>query len=52
VMALLPTWAAAAKPMMVGYVYVGPRQDFGWNQAHWEGAKKVAKMPGVKVGEQ
>ena len=53
VMALLPTWAAAAaKPLMVGYIYVGPRQDFGWNQAHWEGAKKVAKMPGVKVVEQ
>jgi simple sugar transport system substrate-binding protein len=52
VMALLPTWAAAAKPLVVGYIYVGPRQDFGWNQAHWEGAKKVAKMPGVKVVEQ
>jgi len=53
VMALLPSWAAAAaKPITVGFIYVGPRQDFGWNQSHWDAAKKIAKMDGVKVVEQ
>ena len=36
VMALLPSMASAAKPMTVGFIYVGPRQDFGWNQVSLE----------------
>ena len=53
VFALLPRLAeAAVKPMTVGFIYVGPRQDFGWNQAHWVAAKKVAQIGGVKVVEQ
>jgi len=44
--------AAATKPITVGFIYVGPRQDFGWNQAHWDAAKKIAAMDGVKVVEQ
>jgi simple sugar transport system substrate-binding protein len=38
--------------MTVGFIYVGPRQDFGWNQAHWVAAQKIAKMDGIKVVEQ
>ncbi len=49
---LLPSLASAAKPITVGFIYVGPRQDFGWNQSHWDAAKKIAKMDGVKVVEQ
>ena len=53
VFALLPRLAGAAvKPVTVGFIYVGPRQDFGWNQAHWVAAKKIAQMEGVKVREQ
>jgi simple sugar transport system substrate-binding protein len=53
VLAMLPALAAAgAKPIKVGFVYVGPRQDFGWNQAHWVAAQKIAKMDGVTVVEQ
>ena len=44
--------AAATKPITVGFIYVGPRQDFGWNQAHWDAARKIATMDGVKVVEQ
>ena len=51
-LSLLPSLASAAKPITVGFIYVGPRQDFGWNQAHWDAAKKIAKMDGVKVVEQ
>ena len=44
--------ARAAKPMTVGFVYVGPRNDFGWNQSHWVAARKIAQLDGVKVIEQ
>jgi len=50
--ALLPKMALAAKQITVGFIYVGPRQDFGWNQSHWDAARKIAKMDGVKVVEQ
>jgi len=48
---------AAATPgadgvMTVGFVYVGPKDDYGYNQAHAEGAKSVASMPGVKIREE
>ncbi len=52
VLSLLPKLAFAAKPVTVGFIYVGPRQDFGWNQSHWDAAKKIAKMDNVKVVEQ
>lgn len=52
VLAMLPSLASAAKPITVGFIYTGQRQDFGWNQAHWVGAQKIAKMPGVKIVEQ
>jgi basic membrane protein A and related proteins len=44
--------ARAARPMTVGFVYVGPRNDFGWNQSHWVAARKVAQLEAVKVIEQ
>ncbi len=43
---------AAEKPFTVGFIYVGAKGDFGYNQAHAEGAAEVAKMPGVKVREE
>ena len=42
----------AAGPTVVGFIYVGPRDDFGYNQAHAQGAAAVAKMAGVKVVEE
>jgi basic membrane protein A len=41
-----------AKDLTVGFVYVGPRDDYGYNQAHAEGAAALKKMPGVKVREE
>src|SRR6478672_7116365 len=43
---------AAAGGLTVGFIYVGPKDDYGYNQAHAEGAKAVAKIPGVKIREQ
>jgi len=43
---------ASAKELTVGFVYVGPRDDYGYNQAHAEGAAALKKLPGVKVREE
>lgn len=44
--------AHAAAPLTVGFIYVGPRDDFGYNQAHAQAAQIIKKMPGVKVIEE
>ena len=43
---------AQAKPLVIGFIYVGPRDDYGYNQAHAEGAAILKKMAGVKVLEE
>ncbi|HKU42289.1 MAG TPA: BMP family ABC transporter substrate-binding protein [Polyangiales bacterium] len=40
------------EPLKVGFIYVGPRDDFGYNQAHAEGAKFLAGLSGIKVLEE
>ena len=44
--------ALAAEDLTVGIVYVGARDDFGWNQAHAVAAEALKKVPGVKVVEE
>jgi len=48
----LPAQTAFAKDLVVGFIYVGPKDDYGYNQAHAEGAAIVKSMPGVKVLEE
>jgi basic membrane protein A and related proteins len=40
------------KPLVMGFLYVGAKDDYGWNQAHAEGKEGVSKLPGVKTVEQ
>ena len=35
----------------VGFIYIGPKDDYGYSQAHAKGAAAVKKIPGVKVLE-
>ena len=44
--------AAQAKELVVGFIYVGPKDDYGYNQSHAEAAALIKKMPGVKVVEE
>ena len=38
---------------MVGFIYVGPKDDFGYNQAHAEGAAAMAaNVAGVQIVEE
>ena len=44
--------ARAAKDLVAGFIYVGPKDDYGYNQAHAEAAAMLKKMPGIKVVEE
>lgn len=50
--AIGPVGRAFAANLTVGFIYVGPKDDYGYNQAHAEGAAAVKKMPGVTVVEE
>ena len=39
-------------PLTIGFIYVGPKDDYGYNQAHYQGSLAVEKMPNVKVLQQ
>src|ERR1700722_16241795 len=43
---------ALAKDLVVGFIYVGPKDDYGYNQAHAEEAAMLKKLPGVKIIEE
>ncbi|MGB3571392.1 MAG: BMP family ABC transporter substrate-binding protein [Phormidesmis sp.] len=38
--------------VVVGFIYVGPKDDFGYNQAHAEGAAAMAQVPGISIVEE
>jgi basic membrane protein A and related proteins len=44
--------AGGGDTLSIGFIYVGPKDDYGYNQAHAVGAAAVKKMPGVKVTEE
>jgi simple sugar transport system substrate-binding protein len=46
------TRIARAADVTIGIVYVGPRDDFGWNQAHAVAVKALKSVPGVKTVEE
>lgn len=47
-----PSRSRAQGNLVVGFIYVGPKDDFGYNQAHAEGAAAVKEMDGVTVVEE
>ncbi len=47
-----PRRARAADKLAIGVIYVGPRDDYGYNQAQAQAAAAIKKMPGVTVVEQ
>jgi basic membrane protein A len=46
------TGMARAAGVTIGIVYVGPRDDFGWNQAHAVAVKAIKALPNVKAVEE
>ena len=49
---VLPLDRARAGGLTVGFIYVGPKDDYGYNQSHAEGAAAVKKIDGVTVVEE
>ncbi len=43
---------AHAADTTIGSFYVGSRDDYGYNQAHAQGAAALKKLPGIKVVEE
>ncbi len=50
--ALPLNFAKAQTPVVLGAVYVGPRDDFGWNQAHAVSMEILKSLPNVSVIEE
>jgi basic membrane protein A len=48
---LLPVLPARAADLTAGFVYIGPRDDWGWNQSQAVAAAALKGVPGVKVFE-
>ena len=44
-------WGASDRVKM-GFIFVGPRDDYGYNQAHFEGKAAVAKLDWVKAFDE
>jgi basic membrane protein A len=44
-----PSTPASAAPLTVGFIYVGSRSDYGYNQAH---AKAASQLQGIKLREE
>lgn len=49
---LAGTKRVLAADVTIGIVYVGAREDFGWNQAHAVAAQALKSVPGVRVLEE
>lgn len=48
----IPFSAAFAAGATIGFIYVGPKDDYGYNQAHAEGAAALKAMDGITVIEE
>lgn len=44
--------STAVKEVAIGFIYVGAKDDYGYNQAHSEGAAALKAIPGVKIYEE
>lgn len=44
--------AVAAAKVTMGFIYVGPRDDYGYNQAHFEGKSALAKLDWAKAVDE
>ncbi|MEG4841372.1 BMP family ABC transporter substrate-binding protein [Microcoleus sp. B9-D4] len=44
--------AGKDKPIVMGFIYVGPKDDYGYNQAQAEGNAGVSKLAWVKTVEE
>jgi len=44
--------ARASEPLVIGFIYNGPKNDLGYNQAHAEGKQALRALPFVRAVEE
>ena len=44
--------AKAAKKISMGFIYVGSRDDYGYNQSHFEGKSAISRLPWVNAVDE
>ena len=49
---LSPVAFSEEKTVNMGFIYVGPKDDYGYNQAHYEGKSGVAELSWVKAFDE
>jgi basic membrane protein A and related proteins len=42
----------AGPELTIGFIYVGPKDDFGYNQSHFQGQEIISKLAGVKTVDE
>jgi basic membrane protein A and related proteins len=47
-----PSPVASSPPLVIGFIYVGPKDDYGYNQSHAVGKMAVDAISGVKTVEE
>ena len=48
---MLPIRSARAADLTAGFVYIGPRKDWGWNESHAVAGEALRGVPGIRVIE-
>ena len=43
---------ASADDLKLGFIFVGPKDDYGYNQAHAQGETGISGLPGVKTVDE
>ncbi|WP_017297561.1 BMP family ABC transporter substrate-binding protein [Nodosilinea nodulosa] len=47
-----PSASGGGSPLVAGFIYVGPKDDYGYNQAHAEGRASLDGIEGLKTVEE
>jgi len=42
----------AGPELTIGFIYVGPKDDFGYNQSHFQGQEIISKLAGIKTVDE
>ncbi len=44
--------APTASDLTIGFIFVGPKDDFGYNQSHFQAEEVISKLPGIKTVDE
>ncbi|AFY73823.1 putative ABC-type transport system, periplasmic component/surface lipoprotein [Synechococcus sp. PCC 7502] len=44
--------ASTTPDLTIGFIFVGPKDDFGYNQSHFQGEGVISKLPGIKTVDE